>query len=670
MNYQEVINIASRFDAKGFKQAETALGKLNSNAKKLAGSFGLAFGTAAVVQFGKQSVRAFIDAEREGTVLVNTVKNLGLAFDQPAIDAYIDKIGRLYGITGGQAVPAMQALLSATGSASKAQDIFNTAIDTSSALTLDVTDVAKALSQAYLGNTKALSNYNTGLTKAELAASDFDTIQTKLNKNFSGAGREAASTYSGQLLILTEAGNKAKEVIGKGIIDSLMILSGDTTVEELADTMLEAAQNAAALSVNLSKVIKTLNTPLDLASKGLAWFVTKTSPLVNLIVEGDPSGFMDKSKLKPKSTPNKNPLGTFVLKTPEMLKQDAARAKAEKDAIARAKALALLVKDQAANQAKILKDKKLQAAIDKANLAIGKGTDVFDMEKIQLEAARINQVDQLKKVTNQAQLLAITNDLARLQVLKDIKALEDAIATGDIKKIEAATKKLNEDLKVLGALTNQKIQLVEIKDILNGLVPKSLIDIDNLTKAIGLLNGLVVPKGGTIDIKITDATAAALTAAITAAAAAGAAATSAAAVAAQISKDAAGTLVKVSDITSTFGAKDILTSIVTATSIAAAVSGRIGTGVSGASDPRVMYGGQRLDSAGNAIGYNAEQAYAMSAEGRAATLAAIEAANKAGLTVNNNFNGIVGDSNALATLIAKIVQDALDRGTIKASPLP
>jgi hypothetical protein len=312
----------------------------------------------------------------------------------------------------------------------------------------------------------------------------------------------------------------------------------------------------------------------------------------------------------------------------------------------------------------------LAAAIDKANLALGKGGEIFDMEKIQLEAARINQVDQLKKVTNQAQLLAITNDLARLQVLRDIKALEDAIATGDIKKIEAATKKLNEDLKVLGALTNQKIQLVEIKDILNGLVPKSLIDIENLTKAIGLLNGLVVPKGGTIDIKITDATAAALMAAITAAAAAGAAATSAAAVAAQISKDAAGTLVKVSEITSTFGAKDILTSIVTATSIAAAVSGRIGTGVSGASDPRVQYGGQRLDSAGNAIGFNAEQAYAMSAEGRAATMAAIEAANKAGLTVNNNFNGIVGDSNALATLIAKIVQDALDRGTIKASPLP
>jgi hypothetical protein len=353
-----------------------------------------------------------------------------------------------------------------------------------------------------------------------------------------------------------------------------------------------------------------------------------------------------------------------------MLKQDAARAKAEKEAIARAKALALLVKDQSANQAKILKDKKLAAAIDKANLALGKGGEIFDMEKIQLEAARINQIDQLKKVTNQAQLLAITNDLARLQVLRDIKALEDAIATGDIKKIEAATKKLNEDLKVLGALTNQKIQLVEIKDILNGLVPKSLIDIENLTKAIGLLNGLVVPKGGTIDIKITDATAAALMAAITAAAAAGAAATSAAAVAAQISKDAAGTLVKVSEITSTFGAKDILTSIVTATSIAAAVSGRIGTGVSGASDPRVQYGGQRLDSAGNAIGFNAEQAYAMSAEGRAATMAAIEAANKAGLTVNNNFNGIVGDSNALATLIAKIVQDALDRGTIKASPLP
>jgi hypothetical protein len=661
------INIGSKLDGKGFKQAETAIGKLNGSAKKLAGTFGVAFSAAAIVQFGKQSVRAFMDAEREGTVLVNTVKNLGLAFDQPSIDAYIDKIGRLYGITGGQAVPAMQALISATGSASKAQDIFNTAIDTSSALSLDVTDVAKALSQAYLGNTKALSNYNTGLTKAELAASDFNTIQTKLNKNFSGAGREAANTYSGQLLILTEAGNKAKEVIGKGIIDSLMILSGDTTVEDLADTMLEAAENAAALSVNLSKVIKTLNTPLDLASKGLAWFVTKTSPLVNLIVEGDPSGFMDKSKLKPKSTPNKNPLGTFVLKTPEMLKQDAARAKAEKEAIARAKALALLVKEQAANQAKILKDKKLAAAIDKANLALGKGGAAFDIEAIQLEAAKINQVDQLKKATSAAQLLAITNDLTRLSVLRDIKTLEDAIASGDIKRIEAATKALNESTKLLGVLTNQELKIIDIKKLLEALAAKDLISLKNLNDAKAILESLNIPSGGIIKVEISAAAEAAL--------AALAAATAAAKVL------AGGTVKKKftgEEIT------DILRRLTSGQKITVAEGLAIGVTDPKSLRPDVATDIENRTTTSNspplptavpsALGDPALLASIIAAISIAATAAAenaaaIKAGNAQPVSVTNNFNGVIGDPNALASLITSIVQNAIDRGTIKAGTL-
>jgi len=53
------IRIGSKLDAKGFKQAESATSKLNKSIKNLAGTFGLAYGTAAVVNFGKQSVKAF-----------------------------------------------------------------------------------------------------------------------------------------------------------------------------------------------------------------------------------------------------------------------------------------------------------------------------------------------------------------------------------------------------------------------------------------------------------------------------------------------------------------------------------------------------------------------------------------------------------------------------------
>ena len=140
-----------------------------------------------------------------------------------------------------------------------------------------------------------------------------------------------------------------------------------------------------------------------------------------------------------------------------------------------------------AEEAKQLKDKKLKLAIDKANLALGKGSDVFDMEKIQLAVAEKNAAEQLGKITSQAQLLQITNDLARLEVKKSILALEDAIKTNDVAAITNATAKLNADLMVLGALTGQKVKLTEIKDILAAIVPKDLINLGNLDAAIARL---------------------------------------------------------------------------------------------------------------------------------------------------------------------------------------
>ena len=138
---------------------------------------------------------------------------------------------------------------------------------------------------------------------------------------------------------------------------------------------------------------------------------------------------------------------------------------------------------------------KLKLAIDKANLALGKGGDVFDIEKIQLAAAERNQAEQLGKITSQAQLLQITNDLARLEVKQSILALEEAIASKDVDAITAATNKLNADLKIVGALTGQEVKLNDIKSILDALLPKDLINLANLNEAIRLL-GLIGGGGG------------------------------------------------------------------------------------------------------------------------------------------------------------------------------
>jgi hypothetical protein len=134
-----------------------------------------------------------------------------------------------------------------------------------------------------------------------------------------------------------------------------------------------------------------------------------------------------------------------------------------------------------------LKNKKLEQAIDKANLALLKGEEVFDMDKIQIAAALTNQAEQLGKATTSSQILQIANDTARLNVKRSILALEDAIASKDEAAIIAATAKLNADLKVLSALGMQNIKLQDIKSILDSLKPKDLINISNLEEALRLL---------------------------------------------------------------------------------------------------------------------------------------------------------------------------------------
>jgi hypothetical protein len=143
-----------------------------------------------------------------------------------------------------------------------------------------------------------------------------------------------------------------------------------------------------------------------------------------------------------------------------------------------------------ASELATLKAKQLQTAIDKANLALGKGQDIFDMDKIQIAAALTSQAEQLGKATTGAQILQIANDTARLKVKQDILALEDAIASGDQKAIEAATAKLNADMAILGSLQNQSIKLLDIKSILDTLKPKDLINTANLEEALRLL-GLI-----------------------------------------------------------------------------------------------------------------------------------------------------------------------------------
>ena len=489
------IKIIAEFLGKtAFKQADTAANKLNKTVKALGSSFGVALGGAALGYAVKSAIKDFADAERETVALTNTVKNLGLAFDAPVVNAYVDSIGKLYGVTGQQAVPAMQALLSATGSVSKSTEIMNVALDLAASRSADVGAVASDLAKAYVGNTKALNQYNLGLTKAELSALTFDEVLDKIATDTFGAADEAANSLSGKMAILSEVTNQARERIGGGLVDALGGLAGPNGAGG-------AAQNIENLSIKLTEAITgfgylvreiKIAQPILIAAGvaiGLAWAPWFTAISVAALAIGAIGNAMKKNAaIQPVNT---GPLMFPTAGDGGYKQREAARKKAEQEAIARNKQLAKLIKDQAKSAAEAVKQKRLQNAIDKANLLLGKSEDVFDLDKIQVAAALTNQAEALGKATTFAQQLQIANDTARLRVKESIAALEDAIAAKDEAAIIKATAKLNEDLKILGALTKQDLKMQDIKSILDSLKPKDLIDLNNLDSALAKIREML-----------------------------------------------------------------------------------------------------------------------------------------------------------------------------------
>jgi hypothetical protein len=434
-----VFSVASQYDGKGLAKAQKDIKSLSQSVKNFAGTFGVALGAAGIVQFGKSSVKAFSDAQREGVILNNTLKNLGLAFAGPEINRYIDSIGKLYGVTGDQAVPAMQALLSATGSVTKSQEMMNTALNIAAANNISVSEAAKGLSQAYLGNRKALSQYNTGLTKAELQLKSFDDVQELLDKRLKGAATEAAGTYAGQMLILKENAEQAKEVIGKGLIDAFKILAGDKTSEDLADTMARAANNTARFSRELAKVIKTLTAPIDFVSGSLAWFIENTQKYADLLIAGDPSGFFR----KPVTGPEARPL--IAQQSPG---ERTMAVKAAQEAEKRAKALRKIEQDRLANLKKIAAEQAKKLALDKASAFLAQSEKVFDLDRIQLAAAAMGKLTAEEKT--------------RVNLKLNILELEAAIAEGNVQNAAKFASLITQDAALLSQLREQMVGLSDV----------------------------------------------------------------------------------------------------------------------------------------------------------------------------------------------------------------
>ena len=482
-----VIDIAAEFTGnKAFKKAETATSQLSNSANKLGKAFIGLYSTQKLLAYGKASIQAAADDEKAQKQLALALKNVGLGRDVATSEEYIQKLQSEFGVLDDKLRPAYQTLAVATQDTAQSQKLLQLALDISASTGKDLGSVTAALSKAYLGNNTALSKLGVGISKADLKTKSFKEITDDLAVTFAGSATQSANTFQGSMDKLAVSSNNAKEIIGQGLIDALKNIGDSKDIEKLSTDMESTAESIADAVRGLGVMIG---------------YIQKIYSFSNEIP------FFEKIR---DFTLNLNAIyrAFNALKKWGEWSEQAANATADS-----AQALAHLAeleskystkslansKKITAEESKQLKAKQLQLAIDKAKLALGKGDDVFNMEKIQLAAAELNQAQQLGKVTNQSQLLQISNDLARLNVKQSILDLEAAIASKDIKAIEAGTAKLNADLGILGALTGQEVKLRDIESILKDIVPKDLINLKNLDDALAKLRllgtGVITPVG-------------------------------------------------------------------------------------------------------------------------------------------------------------------------------
>ena len=254
-----VVSAIATFNGKALTKGKKQLTDFEKTTQKLGKTFTKVFAGVAFVAFAKNAVNAFVESEKAAAKLRTTVKNLGLEFEQPSIDKYLQGLSLQFGIIDENLIPGFQRLLIATKDVSKAQSLFETALNVSAGTGKDLNTVTTSLSKAYMGDSVALGRLGVGLSKAQLKSASFLDIQRTLNANFAGQAAAAVEGYAGDVAKLTVAVDESKEAIGKGLLDALKALSGDTSIDTFTTKMVRSAETIGNAFGSVIDFLQLLN---------------------------------------------------------------------------------------------------------------------------------------------------------------------------------------------------------------------------------------------------------------------------------------------------------------------------------------------------------------------------------------------------------------------------
>lgn len=441
-------DVSVRFGAewvgqKGIKDAKNGITDFTKQVKLLRNSF-IAL---KIVEFGKESVAAFKADQKSALAFDNTLKNLNLTMTGMAAENWIDRLSMASGIMSDKLRPAFQDLIRVTGQYTKSQELLNTAINTSRSSGADLETVANDIAQAYVGNVKGLKKYNLGLTNAQLTAMSFQEIIDKLNSSFGGSNAAYLKSYAGKMDQLAVGTTKAKEIIGKGLIEALDKLAGG------------ASGSGVTALVNL--MIKL--------SEWTAKFISGIGSLggaIGLLFHGKFGAAFDMFQQGTRSPSYKGAIPSIS----SMVMQDEQK-KASALALKNQKAMTDQANKQLAAEKAKLALAKQKAILDKVSAVLAQANKLFDQTAIELAAA--------------AQGKLSDEDRTRLKLKQDILGLEQAIQDNNVQAAASFSNAIVQDSQKLQILRGDLNSFGDIPNPFNAwleTIKQMAIELANLAK--------------------------------------------------------------------------------------------------------------------------------------------------------------------------------------------
>ena len=389
-----VVSAVSTFDNKGLKKGQKDISAFDKSVKSLGKTFAGVFAASAIMNYGKKAVNAFVADEAAAKSLEIQLKNTGYAFAAPSVEGYIANLQKATGVLDDHLRPALQTLLTASGSLVQSQKALAIALDVSAGTGKSVEEVSNAIAKGYTGQTTALGRLGAGISKTTLATGDMNKILDEASSKFSGQAKARLETYAGKMDALQVASANVSETIGKGILDALSLLGKDNSIEG-ATTKMESFGTAIADAILGMGLL--INKVKNLGE------TTKVNSVLSWLFTGTPVDLLIKAGKKERESQIATNVGGY-------------------SGIPSANELVLIKEFELIKKANAARAKELAAL--NAKTAVDKLKDKFDLERIGLAAAlnyNISAEDKLRVLA----LTAIANN-------------NEALATKYNKELEAA----------------------------------------------------------------------------------------------------------------------------------------------------------------------------------------------------------------------------------------